>query len=229
MSPKRGAAARSRPNRAVYRRRRLLVATVALLLVLGAAGGVAALAGGGAGDEQPRAAAPTASAAPSPSPTPTPAPTATAGYQPVACLATALEIAEADTATKVAAGTPVAFDITVTNSGSVPCLLEVGSARLGVVVSSGTDRIWSSTDCPTGRTERRFLLDVGAAAEIKTEWDQTRSAPGCPGGQPAAKPGTYRAVVTVDGGGTAALGWERVLTVEAARATPATPADPAAE
>lgn len=200
----------------MYRRRRLAVALAATMLVLGVVGGVSAIgnAVGGAGredEDQRTAAEPTPS--PTATPTPTPTPTATPGYQPVRCEATALEITEAAGQTAVPAGEPVDLDLRLTNAGTVPCLLEVGSATLGVVIFSGSDRIWSSTDCPDGPAERLFLLDTGAAAELTVQWDQKRSAPGCPDGRPTAQPGTYRALVTVDGGGTAALGWERVFTV----------------
>ena len=189
-------------------------------LLLGLGAGVTALAGAlrGDGDDAPRAAAPS----PTPTPSVTPTASATPGYQPQPCLSSALTISEpAPAPGSFALGAPVPFQLVLTNGGTVPCLFDAGSAVLGVVVHSGADRIWSSLDCPTEGVpaERRMLLDVGTQVEVAAVWDQRRSAPGCPDGQPEAQPGGYRAVVTVDGGGSAVLGWTRSFTVEQAPAS----------
>jgi hypothetical protein len=196
---------------AVYRRRRFAVGLIALLVLVGLGFGIAAIAGAFGDDDEPAG-----DVTPTPTASTTPAPTvsATAGYQPEACLPTVLEIRDGASTTSFAVGQAVPFDITLTNSGTVPCLIEGGSATLGVVVYSGSDRIWSSVDCPQEPTERELLLDVGIAGDLAVTWDQVRSAPGCPEGQPTAQPGTYKALVTLDGGGSAALGWERVFTIE---------------
>ena len=201
-------------SRAVYRRRRLFVGLLALIVLGGAWGGVSAIAGA-LGDPSEEA-APDETAAATPGPTQTPTPTvttATKGYHPVACRLDALDVRDHVANAAFATGAPVPFDLALVNSGAVPCLLESGSATLGVIVYSGPDRIWSSLDCPQEPAERELLLDVGVSAELVTTWDQVRSAPGCPDGKPAAPPGTYRAVLSVDGGGVADLPWERVFTI----------------
>lgn len=196
----------------MYRRRRLVVAVIALLVVIGLGFGVAAIAGAFGGDD---AAAGDPTPTPSVSPTPTPTVSATAGFQPEACAPGVLEIRDGASATAFAPGVAVPFDVTLTNTGSVPCLIEAGSAMLGLLIYSGPeDRIWSSLDCAEEPSERELLLDVDVAAEITASWEQVRSAPGCPEEQRAAQPGTYKALVTLDGGGSAALGWERVFTIE---------------
>jgi hypothetical protein len=192
------------------------VGLLALVVLVGGVLGVVALAGAIAGDGRPEQAA---SGTPSPTPSASPSPTASVGpgYQPVACTSSALGITDttATAAGTVAPGAPVPFDLVVTNTGSVPCLVDAGAASLGVILYSGTDRIWSSLDCPPegAAAERRMLLDVAATVELSTSWDQKRSAPGCPEGQQAALPGAYRAVVTTDGGGSAALTWTRTFTI----------------
>lgn len=206
---------RASGSRAVYRRRRLVAGILGLGVLLGLGAGVTALAGalGGQGGEGVPA------ASPSPTPTPTAAPTASAtpGYQPGPCPSSALTITEPVPAPGTfAPGTPVPFELVLENTGTVPCLFDAGAAVLGVLVHSGTDRIWSSLDCPPdgAPAERRMLLDVAAQVEVTAVWDQQRSAPGCPEPQPAAQPGGYRAVVTVDGGGSAVLGWTRTFAIE---------------
>ncbi len=194
---------------AVYRRRRLVVGLVAFLVLVALGFGIAAIAGAFRGDGEPAG-----DATPAPTVSASPTVTATAGFQPEACLPGVLEIRDREGTASFPVGAAVPFDITLTNGGTVPCLVEGGSATLGVVVYSGSDRIWSSVDCPAEPTERELLLDVGDAADLQVTWDQVRSAPGCPEGQSAAQPGSYKALVTLDGGGSAALGWERAFTVE---------------
>jgi hypothetical protein len=194
---------------AVYRRRRLVAGLIGLLVLVALAFGIAAIAGafGGGGE-------PAGGGTPAPTATPSPTVSATAGYKPEACRPGVLQIRDGASATTFAAGAAVPFDITLTNAGAVPCLIEAGSATLGVVIYSGADRIWSSVDCPQDPAEREMLLDLGITADLAASWDQVRSAPGCAEGQPAVQPGTYKALVTLDGGGSAALGWERIFTIE---------------
>lgn len=185
-----------------------------MLVLVGTVLGVVALARAVTGGNSPERAAappsvtPTASASPTASPSP--------GYQPVACEAGVLEITDRTPVANVPVGAPVPVDLVLANGGTVPCLLDAGPAALGVVIYSGADRIWSSLDCPEEGVpaERRLLLDVGSTVDLGLTWDQVRSAPGCPEGQAAAQPGSYRAVVTIDGGGSAALSWARAFAIE---------------
>lgn len=207
--PGSGRARAGRPGREVYRRRRLVAAVLAFaflgLLALGVSALVSAVRG--VADTT----APTGAVATGP--TPTTEPSATAGYVPTACAPDALDVVETGARDAYWAGSSVTFTLTVTNIGTVPCLLDGGSAALGVVVTSGSDRVWSSVDCPAGEAERRLLLDTGAAEAITVTWEQTRSLPGCPGGQASAEPGVYRAAFTTDGSVTTLPGWEWVFAI----------------
>ena len=197
----------------MYRRRRLVVGLLALVLLGGVWFGVSAISGALAGP--PADPDPAAAATSSPGAEPTPTVTAaTKGYVPVACLPEALDVRDHVAATAVALGSAVAFDLELVNAGTVPCLLEGGSAALGVVVYSGPDRVWSSSDCPQEPTERALLLDVGVGAELVATWDQVRSAPGCPDGQTAVQPGSYRALISLGDGTAGALEWEREFRIE---------------
>ncbi len=209
----------TRPDPAVYRRRRLVLAAVALLVLVGLVLGVSALVGGDGGAEgDSDDAAPVAAGATTPSatptPSPTPVPTVTVGFEPTACAPGALTVTGSSVADTYAPGAIVVFSLTLTNAGPVPCLVDGGSATVGVVVTSGQDRVWASVDCPAGRTERPLLLDAGAVENVSVAWDQVRSAPGCPAEQAAAQPGTYRAVATVDAGLTTVGGWEKVFLIQ---------------
>ena len=96
-------------------------------------------------------------------------------------------------------GQPTSFAVTLTNRGEVACLLDAGAASLVLTVHSGEDRVWSSGDCVAAPEERELLLDAGDSTETEIRWDGTRSAKGCPGGQGAAQPGSYRVAATLGG------------------------------
>ena len=96
------------------------------------------------------------------------------------------------------------FAVGLTNTGAGACTVDAGDAAREIVVTSGTDRIWSSLDCPVAAEPRMLLLEPGARDEVQVTWPRVRSAPGCPTDLPAPRPGTYGAVLTVLGATSAA-------------------------
>jgi hypothetical protein len=101
--------------------------------------------------------------------------------------------------------------ITVKNISDLPCRVDLGSDALSFVVTSGNDRVWSSDDCQGKGTKDIRVLKPGQALEARAVWSGARSAPGCPKGQPQARPGTY----VVDGrAGKAAPERRAVFTVK---------------
>ncbi|WP_448631152.1 hypothetical protein [Cellulomonas soli] len=108
------------------------------------------------------------------------------------------------TATSFAEGSDPTFDLTVTNTGTVACLVEAGTSQSEVLIVSGSDRIWSSRDCaPADAASNQLLIDAGDSHQQQLGWDRTRSAEGCPAGQPSPNPGTYSATFTVQGAASA--------------------------
>ncbi|GAA4418499.1 hypothetical protein GCM10023169_08150 [Georgenia halophila] len=91
------------------------------------------------------------------------------------------------------------FALTIVNDSETPCLVDAGAASLVLTVHSGDDRIWSTGDCSAGAAEHMLLLAGGDTTEHTVTWSGQRSEPGCPSGQPAAEPGTYRVATTLDG------------------------------
>lgn len=201
---------RTRSSPAVYRRRRIVAALLALLLLgalgVGAIALVSAIQGGEDGSV-------VAEPTPGPTPTAAPEPSATAGYVPVACTSDALAVTETTADETYPGGAPVTFTLAVSNVGPVPCLVDGGAAALGVVVTSGADRVWASVDCAGEAPQRRLLLDVEASEELTVTWEQDRSAPGCPASEEQAAPGTYRAALTTDGGGSILATWEHTFAI----------------
>lgn len=217
---------RRRPSPAVYRRRRLAVGTLAVVVLGGVALGGSALARSVGGDpDDPATTSPSTSpsatvASPEPGGSPEPAPTTpaptpryTAGFQPTACADDDLAVTGSTSSDTYGVGGVVTFSLTLTNNGTVPCLVDGGTATVGVVVYSGEDRVWSSTDCPEGRTERQLLLDIGATEDVRIAWKQQRSAPGCPAEEATAEPGAYQALVTTDGGETTDESWQKLFLI----------------
>lgn len=116
------------------------------------------------------------------------------------CVPPALAVAVAADAADVPAGVSPTFTVTITNAGNTQCVVDAGELQREVVVVSGTDRVWSSKDCaPADSPARSLLLGPGMTDTTQLAWNLQRSAPGCPGGLPAPKAGTYQATVTLAG------------------------------
>lgn len=81
--------------------------------------------------------------------------------------------------------------MTLRNDGEAPCDVETGSAAVELVVTSGSDRVWSSDDCEQQGGSRVVSLDPGAEDSTTVQWRRERSAPGCRDDLPEPRPGTY--------------------------------------
>ncbi|MGH3744579.1 MAG: hypothetical protein ACRDTP_06960 [Mycobacteriales bacterium] len=98
------------------------------------------------------------------------------------------------TDTSVAAGADVHLVATLSTTGAACSAV----GPLSVVITSGSDRIWGSTDCsPASSTTTTALAAHGSASATRT-WDLTRSKPGCATvvGDKTANTGHYRATAT---------------------------------
>ncbi|MEV7008330.1 hypothetical protein [Streptosporangium sp. NPDC051022] len=88
------------------------------------------------------------------------------------------------------------FILTLVNTSKVMCTADVGSRALEVLITSGTDRVWSSADCVSGETEDVHRLDRGIPYVRQIEWDRRRSGGDCEAERAAARTGTYVATVS---------------------------------
>lgn len=185
--------------------RRGVFAVVVLLL---AGGGWFVLSGGGSGSP---AASPsitplttpsstpvvTSSTTPSSTPSPTVSHSPTASSTPVAvplCPDSAIQVEASTDAGTYAAGEKPKLTVTVTNTGKVACKRDIGRAAMGLVVSTGTTRVWSSDDCAPGGQAAVNTLKPGQVFSSTVLWNRTSSKQGCPSAQPAALTGTYTLV-----------------------------------
>jgi hypothetical protein len=91
------------------------------------------------------------------------------------------------------AGQQPLLSLSVTNTGTTACTFAVGADVQKYTITSGTEQIWTSTDCQAAATPESRVLEPGVAlATTPFAWDRTRS-------DPAACESTERAPVT--GGG----------------------------
>jgi hypothetical protein len=94
------------------------------------------------------------------------------------------------------------FDVTITMNGVSPCKLSTSAEGTELLITSGSDRIFSSLDCPDDATinAREFILQAGANDEMfQATWNRQRSAPGCTTVNATPLPGTYKADLKIQG------------------------------
>ena len=84
------------------------------------------------------------------------------------------------------------------------CKAAIDPTLLSLTITSGTDQIWSTTQCEQTVPRATFLVAKGKQSTSTVAWDGRRSGPGCLPGQPLAKPGTYVAKAVYDGQASAA-------------------------
>lgn len=185
-----------RPARVYWRRRIVmlaLLATVVIVLanVLGGRGSAQAAQDHPAGESG-------AAAGQTPDPQTSESTDPTDG--PATCGEGTLSIAlTADQRTYAEGANPV-FTVVLTNTSDASCVVDAGEASREILITSGSDRIWSSLDCPaTENAERVLLLPAGGRDESAVTWTRIRSAEGCTDGLPTPRPGTYTAVAKLAG------------------------------
>jgi hypothetical protein len=192
-APASGSGAPRKPGPEVYRRRRLFV-VIALLIVVGLAFGGFAVAGAFSGTEQAsstesataEATAPAPSPSDSPSAVPSAAPTPTPTPTP-SCNQNLVTVSASTDKPAYGPDEKPLLSLKVTNGGTAPCEVNIGTSQMEFLVTSGADRIFSSKDCQAKSEDLMKTLAPGASETANFPWPQNRSVEGC---QPiATKPG----------------------------------------
>lgn len=106
------------------------------------------------------------------------------------CTATSARLSVTPDREAYPAGTHPRFRVTVDNTSDTACAIDLGSGFVALLVTSGTDRVWNSTDCPSLGSAPVVVPPHQARTETVT-WTRVRSRPGCVSGQPAAGLGRY--------------------------------------
>ncbi|MDM7893036.1 hypothetical protein [Curtobacterium caseinilyticum] len=179
----------------VYWRRRalvvgvlLLVVLVVVLIVVGRGSGASSASGpdgsapGATESAAPRSTSPSSgsagssgSAAPS-SPGAAPSASAAPG-DAAACSADQIELTPVLDKRTYGPTEDPKIAMSITNTGSDACHMDLGSAQQVLTISSGQEQYWSSKDCQTGGTNQDVTIKAGQ--ELTTpaiEWDRTRSS-----------------------------------------------------
>ncbi|MGO4588143.1 hypothetical protein [Paenarthrobacter sp. 2TAF44] len=190
-------AQKRRPSAAVYRRRRQFVFGALLVVIALLVAGVVAISGALASKSGPQA---VNTAEPSQMPTQGNAPTAgtaspSATPTPVCDLSLVTVAAATD---KPAYGTeemPL-LTMTITNGGTTPCDVNVGTSQMEYVVMSGSDRIFSSKDCQAGSEDLVKTIQPGKSETANFPWQRNRTLEGCAAIN--AKPGAGGAYYTFE-------------------------------
>jgi hypothetical protein len=169
-----------KPVSPVYRRRRLFVGAALLLVIAVAIGGFAAVSsvlnagqpssGGGAapsGQETTPAAGPEST--PSPAATP----------EGDGCEQNLVTVTAVTDKPAYAAGENPLLTLKVTNGNRVPCQINIGTSQMEFLITSGSDRIFSSTDCQADATDLVKTIAPGQSETANFPWQRNRTLQGC--------------------------------------------------
>lgn len=76
----------------------------------------------------------------------------------------------------------------VTNGGTAPCQVNIGTSQMEFLVTSGPDRVFSSRDCQTTSEDLVKTIAPGASETANFPWSRNRTVEGC--SVVESKPGT---------------------------------------
>lgn len=175
----------------VYWRRRLLVLLGVIAVVIVVLLIVLRPGSGAEGGQQ----------TPAPGGTASSTPTFAAGDPDELCDPSVIRVEAVTDAGSYPDGVNPMISMTITNTSSTACTFDVGTAAQEYVITSGSDRIWSSRDCQSQPTSMPMVLEPGTAVPTTPfPWDRTRSSTDtCDQERPAVTAGgaTYRLSVSL--------------------------------
>ena len=91
-------------------------------------------------------------------------------------------------------GTNPVLTLTITNTGDLPCLRDVGPKANEIEVTSGGYHVWSSDDCNASDKTKTVTLQPGETVSSSITWSGVLSRKGCPDIKREAKAGRYEVV-----------------------------------
>jgi len=173
----------------VYRRRRITVAVLALVLIGLLAWGISAVVGMFSA-EQPQAPQ-TQGQNVQASPSPSSGEQAEEASQNL-CKSGEIEVvASLDKRNYAPEENPV-LTLSIENTSKRDCEINVGTSQQEFLISSGSDRIFSTVDCLANSEDVLLKFAAGQKESAKFNWDRKRSAPGCKAINAQPLPGTYK-------------------------------------
>lgn len=158
----------------------------ALLMVIALVAGGFAMAGLFGGSEQASSTNPATGAATDAGPTASPeastAATATPAPTPSATPTCNQNLVTVSASTDKAAYGPEEnplLTLKVTNGGTVPCQVNIGTSQMEFLVTSGPDRVFSSRDCQATSEDLVKVIAPGASETANFPWTRNRTVEGC--------------------------------------------------
>jgi hypothetical protein len=111
-------------------------------------------------------------------------PTATSGE---GCEQNLITVTAATDKQDYAAAEKPLLSLTVTNNNKVPCEVNIGTSQMEYMITSGSDRIFSSKDCQAESADLMKTIAPGKSETANFPWQRNRTVQGC---EPVeAKPG----------------------------------------
>lgn len=89
------------------------------------------------------------------------------------------------------AGLPNLVTFLLTSTDKPACSLTITPDVVVVAVTSGIDRIWSSTDCPQALVAKQLVVRPDPPSAYQFTWDGRRSAESCAKAGAVPEPGGY--------------------------------------
>jgi hypothetical protein len=87
------------------------------------------------------------------------------------------------------------LSLTITNTGTTPCVYNVGTSQQVLTITSGAETYWMSSDCQTDPSDLEAVLEPGKTeTSAPVQWSRERSAAdacGTPGAQVPAEGASY--------------------------------------
>ena len=114
------------------------------------------------------------------------------------------EVLVTPTVSGAVAGREVVLTLELTSTESAACTWRVSKDSIAVKLTSGSDFIWSSQQCPTSITTQDMIVRAARAgtepARIGVHWSGRRSDADCSRTTDWARPGYYHAIAAALGG-----------------------------
>lgn len=164
----------------MYRRRRLVVFGALLLVIALLIWGGAAVTGALAGSPEPSAVStPEASQAPTQGSAPIAGAASPSAKPTPVCDLNMVTVAAVTDKPAYGAEEKPLLTMTITNGGTAPCEVNVGTSQMEYVVMSGSDRIFSSKDCQAGSEDLVKIIQPGKSETANFPWQRNRTLEGC--------------------------------------------------
>jgi hypothetical protein len=96
-------------------------------------------------------------------------------------------------------GQDATFTLSLINGSDRTCVVSVTPVNFELKIYSGTDRIWSTDDCPAAVRMLSRKVEAEGAVEWQLRWDGRRSRTDCRNRPETPRPGTYVATAQLDG------------------------------